>query len=103
MPDFSTVTETGHGGGSVSVGPGIVEAFVVGSGVGTVVGAVVGIIVGVGVATGSDGEKQPATQRRTAARNARQKGIWWFINRTSRAEYFSISVFKKNQEPFWVF
>jgi hypothetical protein len=48
IPDFSTVTETGHCGGSVSVGPGIVEAFVVGTGVGIVVGTG----VGVGVTTG---------------------------------------------------
>jgi hypothetical protein len=52
IPDFSTVTETGHCGGSVSVGPGIVEAFVVGTGVGGIVGSVVGICVGVGVTTG---------------------------------------------------
>jgi hypothetical protein len=52
MPDFSTVTESGHCGGSVSVGPGIMEAFVVGTGVGIVVGTGVGTGVGVGVTTG---------------------------------------------------
>jgi hypothetical protein len=48
MPAFSTVNESGHVWGSVSVGPGEVDAFVVGTGVGGVVGSgVVGDGVGV--------------------------------------------------------
>jgi len=74
-PDFSTVIESGHWGGSVSVGPGTVEAFVVGTGVGGGVGTGVAVGVGVGVTTGWGGDEQPATIRRTASTSARLKRV----------------------------
>jgi hypothetical protein len=75
IPDFSTVIERGHCGGNVSVGPGRVDAFVVGTGVGGVVGLGVAIGVGVGVATGSDGDKQPAAARSMASTRVRLKQV----------------------------
>jgi hypothetical protein len=75
MPDFSTVIESGHCWGSVSVGPGSVEAFVVGTGVGSGVGSVVGTSVGAGVITGSGGDEHPAAARSTARVSAREKTI----------------------------
>jgi len=67
MPAFSTENESGQGWGRASVGPGMIEAFVVGIGVGGVVGSGVGDRVGIGVPTGcGGGDEQPATVRRTA-------------------------------------
>jgi Na+/alanine symporter len=73
IPDFSTVIETDHCAGNESVGPGIMEAFVVGTGVGGVVGSVVGTVVGVGVTTGLSGDEQPATIRSMASTSARAR------------------------------
>ena len=97
IPDFSTVTEIGHCGGSVSVGPGMVEAFVVGTGVGGVVGTGVGIGVGVGVTTGWDGEKQPATIRRTASISVRLKRVRYFMKGILQRSISFFRFLKKNK------
>jgi hypothetical protein len=93
IPAFSTVNESGQVWGSVSVGPGITEAFVVGTGVGGVVGSgVVG--AGVGVTTGwGGGEEQPATTRSTASNRVRKIIDRNFMMGFLSEEYLRIPMF----------
>jgi len=93
MPAFSTVNESGHVWGSVSVGPGEVDAFVVGTGVGGVVGSgVVGD--GVGVTTGwGGGDEQPATTRSMASTRASEKIKRNFMMGFLSEEYLRIPIF----------
>jgi hypothetical protein len=69
-PDFSTVTERSQPAGRASVGPGTVDAFVVGTGVGGVVGTGVETVVGAVVTAGGSVDKQPVTARRSASTSA---------------------------------
>jgi len=101
MPDFSTVNESGHCKGSVSVGPGMVEAFVVGTAVGTVVGFVVWTVVGAGVGAGGSGVRQPAAVRSSATARRRETMVRYCMIAVIAREYLRLPHKEPPVKRYW--